>query len=330
VSEFRRHQTNFNGVVVKSNYKLITYSTDSLSARAGIVIGESVFDVESILTGGQPTSTGVAVQALLEDWSEVNRKLTEYSVARSNELSDGLPLSSVRLSAPLPQPGSIYCAGANYRDHVEEMSKALNHPLPEDLRAYFGSPWFFIKPSRSCVIGPHAQTKHPEHSTTVDWEAELAVVIGKPARNVAAADALQYVAGYTIANDLSARDLMRRPQMPGGTPFHYDWTSHKVFEGACPMGPWIVPADQIADPQSLDIRLSVNDVRKQDSNTNQMIFSLAEQIEHLSKTITLNPGDVILTGTPAGVGAVAREFLAAGDRVRVEIDGLGVLEASIA
>ncbi|RQR30131.1 FAA hydrolase family protein [Burkholderia sp. Bp9142] len=309
---------------------MVTYSTDSLSARAGIVIDESVFDAESILAGEAASGAGLSVQALLESWSDHSRKLSAYASGTEVPHADAVPLPNVRLWAPLPQPGTIYCAGANYRDHVEEMSKALNHPMPDDLRAYFGAPWFFIKPSRSCVVGPHARTKHPEHAATVDWEAELAVVIGKPARNVSAEDALQYVAGYTIANDLSARDLMRRPQMPGGTPFHYDWTSHKAFEGACPMGPWIVPADQVDDPQSIGIRLSVNGVRKQDSNTSQMIFSLAEQIAHLSKAVTLNPGDVILTGTPAGVGAATREFLAAGDRVRVEIDGLGVLETSIA
>jgi 2-keto-4-pentenoate hydratase/2-oxohepta-3-ene-1,7-dioic acid hydratase in catechol pathway len=313
-----------------SQYKLVTFSTDRLTHRAGIIVNDSVFDVASLLTEGQPESEGISVQALLEHWPVQSQKLSEHAAVLTEQRVVGIALSDAKLWAPLTQPGTIYCAGANYRDHVEEMSKALNHPMPDDLRAYFGAPWFFIKPSRSCVIGPNAQTRHPEHAATLDWEAELAVVIGAPARNVAAADALQYVAGYTIANDLSARDLMKRPQMPAGTPFHFDWTSHKAFEGACPMGPWITPADQVTDPQSLGIRLRVNEVVKQDSNTSQMIFSLAEQIAHLSRAVTLQPGDVILTGTPAGVGAATREFLAAGDRVHVEIDGLGALETSIA
>ncbi|SOY64335.1 2-keto-4-pentenoate hydratase [Cupriavidus taiwanensis] len=311
-------------------YKLVTYSTDSLPARAGIVVNNAIFDIDALFTGREQSGEGITVQALLEDWPAQSRKLSERAGELLEQHAEGMPLSGVRLHAPLLQPGTIYCAGANYRDHVAEMSKALNHPMPDDLRAYFGAPWFFIKPSRSCVIGPQAQTKHPEHATTLDWEAELAAVIGKPARNVAAADALQYLAGYTIANDLSARDLMKRPQMPAGTPFHFDWTSHKAFEGACPMGPWITPAEQVPDPQALGIRLCVNGVVKQDSNTSQMIFSLAEQIAHLSRAVTLQPGDVILTGTPAGVGAATREFLAAGDRVQVEINRLGTLESSIA
>jgi len=314
---------------MSSQYQVVTYSTDSLSPRAGIVVNQSVFDVESLFTGAEPGGAGISVQALLEDWPVHNAKLSGHAETLAPQSAQGLSLSDVRLWAPLRQPGNIYCAGANYRDHVEEMSKALNHPMPDDLRAYFGAPWFFIKPSRSCVIGPQAQTKYPAHAATLDWEGELAAVIGKPARNVSALDALEYVAGYTIANDLSARDLMKRAQMPVGTPFHYDWTSHKAFEGGCPMGPWMTPADQVPDPQDLGISLRVNGVVKQNSNTSQMIFSLAEQIAHLSRAITLQPGDVILTGTPAGVGAATREFLAAGDAVRVEIDGIGALETSI-
>lgn len=312
-----------------ASLKLLTYSAADLSARAGILVNDLVYDAQVAIEGGEPTRTGMSMLALLENWSSNSAKLNEFVSALPLRGIQGLPLSQVRLSAPINYPGNIYCAGANYSDHVEEMSKALNHPMPEDLRAYFGAPWFFIKPSRSCVVGVGAQTARPENAKMMDWEAELAVVIGRAARNVSAEEAWQYVAGYTIANDLSARNLMRRPQMPAGTPFHFDWTSHKSFDGACPMGPWITPAAQVTNPQSLGIRLHVNDVLKQDSNTGQMIFSLAEQIAHLSKSVTLNPGDVILTGTPAGVGAATHEFLNPGDRVRVEIDGLGVLETSI-
>ena len=164
----------------------------------------------------------------------------------------------------------------------------------------------------------------PAYSKMVDWEAELAVVIGRPAKNVAIERALDHVAGYTIANDLSARDVMMR-EVKATSPFRYDWVGQKCFDGACPIGPWIVPAAAIPDPQALGIKLWVNDVLKQDSHTSKMIFSVAEQIAHLSARITLNSGDIILTGTPAGVGMGRREFLQDGDVVKIWIENVGSL-----
>jgi len=163
----------------------------------------------------------------------------------------------------------------------------------------------------------------------VDWEGELTAVIGKTAKNVPSESALDYVAGYTIANDLSARDLTTRPNVPAGSPFQYDWVGQKSFDSSCPLGPWIVPAAAIPDPQSLGIKLWVNDVLKQDSHTRMMIFTLAEQIAHLSTRITLYPGDLILTGTPAGVGLARHEFLKPGDVVRVWIEQIGTLTNSM-
>ena len=142
--------------------------------------------------------------------------------------------------------------------------------------------------------------------------------------------ALDYVAGYTVANELSARDLGRRNQLPDSTPFKWDWVGQKCFDDACPIGPWIVPASDIKDPQKLGIKLWVNDVIKQDSNTSDMIFNLAEQLSHLSSRITLYPGDIILTGTPAGVGAARREFLKAGDTTRVWVENVGELVNTMA
>jgi 2-keto-4-pentenoate hydratase/2-oxohepta-3-ene-1,7-dioic acid hydratase in catechol pathway len=164
----------------------------------------------------------------------------------------------------------------------------------------------------------------------VDWEAELVAVIGRPAKNVSVDDALGYVAGYTVGNDLSARDLSARLHLSGNSPFKYDWVSHKSFDGACPVGPWIAPAKEIPDPQNLSIKLWVNDVLKQDSHTSKMIFSTAEQIAHLSTRITLHPGDLILTGTPAGVGMARQEFLKAGDEVKVWIERIGTLAFKMA
>ena len=157
----------------------------------------------------------------------------------------------------------------------------------------------------------------------MDWEAELAAVIGRTAKHVQVEKALNYVAGYAVANDLSARDRGRRPHIPDDSPFKADWVAHKSFDGSCPLGPWIVPSDDIRDPQNLGIRLWVNGVIKQDSSTKNMIFNVAEQIAHLSSRLTLHPGDLILTGTPAGVGGGRGEFLKAGDVVKIEIERIG-------
>ena len=167
--------------------------------------------------------------------------------------------------------------------------------------------------------------KLPPYSKMVDWEAELTAVIGRTAKDVPLERALDYVAGYTIGNDLSARDLTKRPGVPDGSPFKYDWVGQKNFDSACPVGPWIVPAENIPDPQNVAIKLWVNDVIKQDSHTSKMIFTLAEQLSHLSSRITLNPGDLILTGTPSGVGLARKEFLKAGDVVKIRIEGIGTL-----
>jgi len=165
----------------------------------------------------------------------------------------------------------------------------------------------------------------PPYSRKVDWEIELAVVIGKAASRVPAARALEYVAGYTIANDLSARDFVVREGIAPDSPFRFDWISHKGFDGACPLGPWITPARAISDPQALGLKLWVDDVLMQDSSTKYMIYSVAEQIEELSARLTLQPGDLILTGTPAGVGMGRNVFLQAGQNLRLWIEQIGEL-----
>ena len=168
------------------------------------------------------------------------------------------------------------------------------------------------------------------YSKEVDWEVELAAVIGRTAKNVPEDKALDYVAGYTAANDLSARDRGRRANISDTSPFKSDWTKHKTFEGSCPLGPWIVPAREIGDPQNLGLKLWVNNVLKQDSNSKDMIFTLAEQIAQLSNGMTLHPGDVILTGTPAGVGSARGEFLKPGDTVKIWIEKIGTLTNKMA
>ncbi|HEY7241219.1 MAG TPA: fumarylacetoacetate hydrolase family protein, partial [Burkholderiales bacterium] len=246
--------------------RIVNFSLGHGAPRPGLLVGEQVFEA--------PHAT-------------VRELLTDIAALRTT--GKAIPVKEVKLHAPLLYPGAIYCAGANYADHVEEMARAQNLPPPKDPRTLGLKPWFFLKPPRACVVGPLGRVARPRGSLKLDWEAELAAVIGRAARNVPVEKALDHVAGYTIANDLSARDLSRRAALPPGNPFYFDWTAHKGFEGSCPLGPWITPASEIPDPQRLTIRLWVNGALKQDSNSSRMIFSTAEQISHLSSLATLHP-----------------------------------------
>jgi len=290
---------------------------------AGAVIGDRVYPLEA-LTGKSAHGT---MLGYLADWDAGHASLEQAldSVPKTR----GVPLAEAKLLAPVPRPAAIYCAGANYQDHVAEMNARQNRPPDPDPHTLGLKPWHFIKAS-TAATNPNAVVQLPKASKAVDWEAELAAVIGRTAKAVPASRALDCVAGYLCANDLSARDLGFREALPATNPFRADWVAHKSFDGSCPLGPWIVPASQIRDPQSLGIKLWVNDVLKQDSNTGNMIFTLAEQIEQLSAGITLHPGDVILTGTPAGVGAGRGEFLKPGDVVKVWIEKIGTLVNTMA
>jgi 2-keto-4-pentenoate hydratase/2-oxohepta-3-ene-1,7-dioic acid hydratase in catechol pathway len=304
------------------SYKLLSYRTGR-EARAGVLVGETVYDAAR-LTGKPGWSS---VLALLQSWSVARRSLAQAAraIARGQRRLQGTPVGRVQLLAPVLYPGAIFCAGANYTDHVLEMARAQNAPPPPDPHQVGLSPWHFIKTSRGSVVGPGARVALPRYSKMVDWEVELAAVIGRPAKDVTVAHALDCVAGYTIGNDLSARDAMRRPHLPDASPFKVDWLSQKCFDGACPLGPWITPSSEITDPQKLGLKLWVNDELMQDSNTSQMIFTTAEQIAHLSTRVTLQPGDLVLTGTPAGVGMGRGRFLKAGDTVRLWIEAIGEL-----
>jgi 2-keto-4-pentenoate hydratase/2-oxohepta-3-ene-1,7-dioic acid hydratase in catechol pathway len=299
-----------------SSFKLVSFESGD-GARAGMVVDDRVSDIAA-LTGmpGHETVLGV-----LADWPAAEGRLRR---AAESAAATGVPLAQVKLLAPIPRPGAIYCAGANYADHALEMAKLHNRPIEPDPHTLGLKPWHFIKVSHA-VAAPDDVVDITAASKTMDWEVELAAVIGRPAKNVSIERALDYVAGYTIANDLSARDMGNREKISVGSPFKADWVSHKSFDGSCPMGPWIVPASDIGDPHNLGMKLWVNDVIKQDSNSGQMIFNTNEQIAQLSSRITLHPGDVIMTGTPAGVGAARKEFLKAGDTVKLWIEKIGTL-----
>ena len=308
-------------------YNLLSYQAGQ-AARAGVLVGDTVYDAAKA-TGLAAHST---VLGVLDDWSRAKRLLAQAAkrLESGKGRAKGVPLTRARLLAPVLYPGSIYCAGANYTDHMAEMARAQGQEPGPTMKELGEKPWHFVKASRSSVVGPGARVKLPVYSQMVDWEVELAAVIGKAAKDVPVEKALDYVAGYTIANDLSARDVMKRDKNPATSPFHYDWLSQKCFDGACPLGPWIVPASDVPYPQNLALKLWVNDKLMQDSHTGKMIFSTAEQIAMLSSRVTLHPGDLILTGTPAGVGMPRRTFLKAGDTVKLWIEGIGELSHTMA
>jgi 2-keto-4-pentenoate hydratase/2-oxohepta-3-ene-1,7-dioic acid hydratase in catechol pathway len=222
-----------------------------------------------------------------------------------------VPLAEQPLLAPVPRPGKILCIGLNYRDHAAETGK----PLPT-------VPMLFAKWANS-VVPDGATVPIPAATDEVDWEAELGVVIGRTAKDVAVSEALEHVAGYTCVNDLSARDLQRSTTQ---------FTLGKAIDGFLPMGPWLVTRDEVPDPQDLAISCTVNGRLTQKSSTREMVFGVGELVSFLSRTMTLEPGDVIATGTPPGVG-VARTpqwFLQPGDQVVVEIEHLGRLTTHLA
>ena len=190
-------------------------------------------------------------------------------------------------------------------------------------------PWHFIKAART-IADPGATIKAADYSKELDWEIELAAVIGRPAKDVPKEKALPMSPATLWPTIFSARDRGRRPGIEPTSFFKMDWSKHKSFDGSCPIGPWITPASDIADPQNLGLKLWVNGELKQDSNSAKMLFTLAEQIEQLSINMTLHPGDLILTGTPAGTGAESGEFLKAGDVVKVWIEGIGEFSNKIA
>jgi 2-keto-4-pentenoate hydratase/2-oxohepta-3-ene-1,7-dioic acid hydratase in catechol pathway len=222
-----------------------------------------------------------------------------------------LDLLDVTLRAPIPRPGKIICIGLNYRDHAAES----NQPIPD-------YPAVFSKYANS-VIGPGEPIVIPRVTEAVDYEGELAFVIGRRARFVSEQDALDAVAGYMAFNDVSARDFQMRTSQ---------WTIGKTFDTFAPMGPALVTADEIADPHDLDIRVTVSGEVLQSSNTRHLIFSIQELVAYLSQVMTLEPGDVIATGTPSGVGFARTppRFLRPGDVVEVEIKGLGTLVNPVA
>lgn len=302
--------------------KLATYTLGDYT-KVGVVLDEQIYDLAACMEGLGKSDPTLATSTLLflETGPEGMDAAQEAVVWAQSNGGDELvhALGDVTLNAPLPCPGKMLCLAGNYAEHIQEGGGT-----------YVGKekmiPRFFSKPCTS-IIGTGAPVRIPPSVAWADWELEIAVVIGKAGRDISAEEADEYIVGYTIFNDISGRQLAFReslPQQEGD--YYFDWLVGKWLDTFGPMGPWITTADEIAHPDRLAMKLWHNGTLQQDASTGQMIFSPAEAIAFISQFTTLYPGDVISTGTPAGVGLAKKIKLMPGDTIKGEIEGLGTLE----
>ncbi|MBO0699115.1 MAG: fumarylacetoacetate hydrolase family protein [Zavarzinella sp.] len=241
-------------------------------------------------------------------------------LARTPNPPGAIPIEKAELLVPVPKPNKIFLLAGNYAEHVRE-----GGGTPAERAETF--PYVFLKPPSTTLTHPNRPVVLPKAAPDgVDWELELAVIIGRRCKNVSEADALKYVAGYTIVNDVSQRRYRPNPtRKPRDRDAFFDWLHGKWFDTFCPCGPCAVSADSVPDPQNLTLELTVNGEVKQKGTTAQMVFPVAAVIEFISKMVTLEPGDLISTGTPSGVGAAKGTFLKSGDVIRGTIQGIGTL-----
>jgi 2-keto-4-pentenoate hydratase/2-oxohepta-3-ene-1,7-dioic acid hydratase in catechol pathway len=279
--------------------KLVTF-TNTAGTRIGLAVDGGIVDLKKADPDLPRDMIG-----LMTAWSQ-HRGAVERAATRKADFAQ----SAVKLEAPVPRPGKIMAIGLNYADHIAESGQ----PTPSE------QVWF-AKMS-SAAHGPFAGIQLPKASHLLDYEAELVVVIGKRCKHVPKDKAHEVIFGYSVGNDVTARDWQfKTPQ----------WILGKSFDTHAPFGPWIMTADEVGDPHTLGIRAFVNGEKRQDSNTKHLVFNLFDQIAHISKAMTLEPGDIIFTGTPGGVGAALKppQFLKAGDVTRIEIDKIGAIEATV-
>ena len=294
--------------------RLITFSPTAGGApRTGLLRDDDgVIDLTHV--GGNPPFDPGDMISLIAGGEKVISWLRDVASASR----DVIALGQVHLCAPIPRPRrNVYCVGWNYLDHFEEGAKARTQKV--DLPDH---PAFFTK-AANAMNGPYDGIPFDARvSTKIDWEVELGLVIGPGGKNIPEAEAMRHVFGYAAINDVTARDIQRR---------HNQWFKGKSLDGSCPMGPWIVTADTIKDPGNLRVTTRVNGDVKQDSNTRHLYFKLPRIIAELSLGLTLEPGDIIATGTPSGVGYARTppEFLKPGDVLETEVEGIGVLRNRI-
>lgn len=292
---------------------------DASGVRIGVVQGETIIDLAraDVLSGEEPGAELRDMLALIDGGTAALHQAE--ALVRASPPHAVLSLGDVELLAPIPRPRkNIFCVGRNYAEHAAESLRAIGQQVT--LSEY---PNIFTK-AVTTVTGPKADIPYDaEVSSELDWEVELGVVIGRGGRHIPREEALSHVLGYTVINDISARDIQNKPGL--------QWFQGKSLDGSCPMGPWIVTADEIPDPQHLRLRLWVNDELKQDDSTEHMLFDVAAIISALSRVLTLEPGDILATGTPSGVGFARTppEFLRPGDLMRTEVEGIGSLQNRI-
>ena len=295
--------------------KLVTYSPlPSGEPRPGLVLeGNRIVDIPQALGASEATASMLGIIRAGAAMLAQLRTLAGKSPVATTALADA------KLHAPIPRPAkNVFCVGWNYIEHFEEGAKKLH-----DDRELPKHPAFFSK-APTAVTGPYDAIPFPGHvSTAMDWEVELGLVIGTGGKDIAEGDAMRHVFGYTVINDVTLRDVQRRH---GG-----QWHKGKSFDGTCPMGPWIVTADELGDPNDLRVQCRVNGVSKQDSSTRYLYFKLPRLIAELSAGMTLEPGDILSTGTPPGVGyaRTPSEFLKPGDLLETEVERIGVMRNTV-
>jgi 2-keto-4-pentenoate hydratase/2-oxohepta-3-ene-1,7-dioic acid hydratase in catechol pathway len=290
------------------SWSLATYAADGTASLG-------VLREDGTLVAPADLKRWATAMELLADWPAAE------PVLRDLDITDAPPVEADSLLAPLRWPRKVICAGVNYRRHMREMGGEI--PVGG------WRPFFFLKTPTTSVIGPHDPIMVKDTARArYDWEAELAVVIGIEGKDIDAERAVAHVAAYCVANDLTARGYHHRRVVPADA-FAYDWFAAKSMEGSLPLGPGLTPAFLVPDPQDLRLRLWVNGELQQDESTADMVSPVAELVAAASEVVTLEPGDVITTGTPSGVGAGRGRYLRGGDIVRVTIDGLGTLENTV-
>lgn len=301
------------------NYLLSTLNVNGRTVAA-VKYGHQFWDIAQLapdLFAGQNEQGWIAA---MDRWPEVDEALSVMVAERTKTVPPlEVNLTQDDILAPLLYPRKVVCTGANYREHLGEVGFSASFDKSVT------RPSFFLKPPTTAITGSGKSVQYPAQSGQFDWEIEFAIVIGKQGRHIPVDSALEHVAGYTIGIDLSARDyLLHSGNITGFDPF-----GGKAFDHSCPLGPHILPARFMDDPQNLDLRLRVNGEVKQSSNTSQMIWSIAEQIAEISAILTLEPGDIILTGTPSGAGLKTGTFLKPGDRIEAEVEKVGTLVVEI-